>query len=102
MATPSKPESLKAGRALFIKNDSTLKIDDQEYGTNQSDSLHPLRNNEQSNSIKTLRKYNKKEFYESIRDMDYGKIFASQCNLTNLTDKFDFDSVDKHQRAGMI
>jgi hypothetical protein len=34
--------------------------------------------------------------------MDYGTIFASQAPLKGLAEKFDFNNVDRQQRANMI
>jgi hypothetical protein len=82
---------------MFTRGGSTLLNQD-------SESNYDL-NSSQANILTAQlkpKKYSRREFYETLRHMDYGSVFASQTPLKLLADKFDLVGPSKHQRAGMI
>ena len=86
---------------MFLNESSMASLDLTNINEQSTTELLPsVRDNYKD--LRSQRRYSKKELFETLRDMDYGSIFASQSALKGLTEKFDFNNVERQQRANMI
>ena len=88
--TPQNKYQLKKGKVMFLRGGSTLLNNDSVTDTNYGgDSMANLEKSSQPN-LQVQRKYSKRDFYETLRHMNYSSVFALQTPLKILSDKFDF------------
>jgi hypothetical protein len=94
------PSHKKVGKAQFMSAAPSPKYDtadDEEEEEEVLNFVSPMIFEQPSPTS-----YTKKDLHDSLKQMNYGRLFAAQATLSDFTKRFNASTVDKEEKTAMI